>query len=174
MFRHWNGYPGARVDSQYPIYAYSIPEVYEDWSWKEQYPGAPELREYFAHVEKKIHIKEDTIFSTKVETATFDASTNKWIITCDNGITIRASTFICAIGFAAKRHFPGWKGLDSFQGTIHHSSFWPSEGVDVRGKKMGVVGTGATGIQIAQTCARDAGELTLFQRSIHNQPKYGT
>lgn len=165
---HWNGYPGARVDSQYPVYAYSIPEVYEDWSWSEQYPGAEELRKYFAHVEKKLQIKKDAVFNTKVTDADFDEATSKWTIRCDNGTVIRAGTFIAAIGFAAKRHFPDWEGLDTFKGVIHHSSFWPSEGVDVKNKKVAVVGTGATGIQIAQTCAREAGELTLFQRSVRS------
>lgn len=162
---HWNSYPGARVDSQYPIYAYSMPEVYKDWTWTEQYPGWAELRRYFGHVDKKLDIKKDTIFNTKVVSATFNAETNKWTVETDVGLKIRCSIFIAAIGFAARRHFPDWKGLDSFSGHIHHSSFWPDEGVDVRGKKVAVIGTGATGIQIAQTCARDAGELTVFQRT---------
>ena len=161
--RHWNKYPGARVDSQYPIYQYSLPEVYRDFRWSEEYPGQEELDRYFTHVDKVLHIKKDTIFSTKVEAADFDANTNKWTISCDNGTSIRARFFIPAIGFAAKRHFPDWPGLEEgvFKGVIHHSSFWPSGGVDVRGKKIAVIGTGATGIQIAQTTARDAEELTL-------------
>jgi cation diffusion facilitator CzcD-associated flavoprotein CzcO len=97
--------------------------------------------------------------------AEFNMFDNKWTIHCDSGRTIRASFFIPAIGFAAKRHFPDWMGLESFKGVIHHSSFWPSEGVNVKGKKIAVVGTGATGIQIAQETAREAGELTLFQRT---------
>jgi cation diffusion facilitator CzcD-associated flavoprotein CzcO len=97
--------------------------------------------------------------------AEFDTSDDKWTIHCDGRTTIRASFFIPAIGFAAKRHFPDWKGLDTFKGVIHHSSFWPSEGVDVKDRKIAVVGTGATGIQIAQETAREARELTLFQRT---------
>ena len=155
------------MDSQYPIYAFSIPEVYEDWSWTEQYPGAEELDRYFKHVDKKLQITQDCIFNTKVEAADFDASTNKWTVSCDDSTRIKCRTFIPAIGFAAKRHFPDWPGLEEgiFQGVIHHSSFWPAKGVDGKGKKIAVVGTGATGIQIAQTMARDAGELTVFQRT---------
>lgn len=162
---HWNSYPGARVDSQYPIYAYSLPEVYEDWTWTEHYPGEKELKRYFAHVDKKLHVKKDVHFNTKVTAAEFDENTNKWAIYCDDGTVYRASVFIAAIGFAAKRAFPEWEGLDTFEGIIHHSSFWPLEGVDVRGKKVGVVGTGATGVQIAQECSKEAGELTVFQRT---------
>jgi cation diffusion facilitator CzcD-associated flavoprotein CzcO len=117
-----------------------------------------------------------------VISADFDESTNKWTVCCDDGKVFRASYFIAAIGFAAKRHFPDWKGLDSFKGIIHHSSFWPAD-LDVRGKKMAVIGTGATGVQvssrlgdfrralwlmerqIAQECAKEAGDLTVFVRT---------
>lgn len=165
---HWNAYPGARVDSQYPIYAYSIPEVYEDWTWSSHYPDHVELRQYFDHVDKKLHIKKDTVFNSKVTTAEFDEKADKWTIICDTGKMYRAKFFVASIGFAAKRYFPDWAGLDEFKGTIHHSSFWPHEGVDVAGKRVGVVGTGATGIQIAQEWAReigDDGDLKVFQRT---------
>jgi cation diffusion facilitator CzcD-associated flavoprotein CzcO len=110
--------------------------------------GVDELQRYFAHVEKQLNLKKDIIFNARVISADFNENTNKWIIRCDSGKVFRASFFIAAIGFAAKRHFPDWKGLDSFKGIIHHSSFWP-EDVDVRGKKMAVIGTGATGVQVS-------------------------
>ena len=165
---HWNSYPGARVDSQYPIYAYSLPEVYEDWNWSSHYPGGEELRAYFEHVDKKLGIKKDTIFNSKVVRATFDENEDMWQLDCDTGASYRTRHFVASLGFAAKRYFPDWEGLDSFQGTIHHSSFWPMEGVDVKGKRCGVVGTGATGVQITQEWGRDIGEdgdLKMFQRN---------
>lgn len=165
---YWNSYPGARVDSQYPIYAYSLPEVYEDWNWSSHYPDHVELREYFAHVDKKLQIKKDTIFNSKVISAEYDEQRDQWRVTCDTGQTFRANHFIGSTGFAAKRHFPDWEGLDSFRGVINHSSFWPHEGVDVRGKNCAVIGTGATGIQITQEWAREIGEqgdLKMFQRT---------
>jgi cation diffusion facilitator CzcD-associated flavoprotein CzcO len=165
---HWNAYPGARVDSQYPIYALSLPEVYEDWTWSSHYPDHVELREYFEHVDKKLHIKKDTVFNAKVTAAEFNEKTDKWTIHCDSGKTFRASFFIAAIGFAARRHFPDWEGLDTFKGVMHHSSFWPHEGVDVHGKRVAVIGTGATGVQIAQEWAKEIGEsgdLKVFQRT---------
>ena len=162
---HWNCYPGARVDSNVPIYEYSIEKVWRDWTWTEKYPAFPELREYFEHVEKQLHIKKDVAFDTKVVSAQFDKETGKWIVKTADGKTARAKYFIAAIGFAAKRYFPDWKGLDTFKGIIHHSSFWPEEGVDVKGKRIAVIGTGSTGVQIAQECAPEAAELTVFQRT---------
>jgi len=165
---YWNTYPGARVDSQYPIYAYSLPEVYEDWNWSSHYPDHVELRRYFAHVDKKLEIKKDTVFNNKVISAEFDEVRNQWLLACDTGRTFRATHFIASLGFAAKRYFGDWEGLDSFKGVIHHSSFWPHEGVDVKGKKCAVIGTGATGVQITQEWAKEVGEqgdLKMFQRT---------
>lgn len=161
----WNKYPGARVDSQYPIYALSIPEVYKDWRWKEEYPGHEELREYFQHVNNVLEISKDTLFDQRVVKATFDASIDRWQIECESGLRISTRFFLPCMGFAARRHFPDWPGLETFEGTICHSSFWPKEGIDVRGRRVAVVGTGATGIQIAQTTARECDHLTVFQRT---------
>ncbi|KAK5174140.1 uncharacterized protein LTR77_001220 [Saxophila tyrrhenica] len=162
---YWNNYPGARVDSQYPIYALAIPEVYETWHWTEQYPGSAELQRYFKHMDSVLDLSKDTIFNTRVSRASWDESAHKWHITCDNGTQITTRFMNCCLGFAAKRHFPEWPGLSDFKGYMCHSSFWPNEGVDMKGKKMAVVGNGATGIQIAQTAAREASELTVLVRT---------
>ena len=162
---HWNSYPGARVDTNIPLYEYSIPEVWKDWTWSERYPGFEELRRYFAHVEKVLDVKKDIAFDTRVIGADFDQSSEKWVVKTEDGRTARARYFILATGFAAKRHFPGWSGLDSFEGIMHHSSFWPEGGVNVKGKRVAVIGTGSTGVQIAQECGPDAKELTVFQRT---------
>ncbi|KAI9812561.1 MAG: hypothetical protein M1827_004550 [Pycnora praestabilis] len=162
---HWNCYPGARVDTSVPIYEYSIPEVWKDWTWSERYPAFPELRKYFEHVDKVLDVKKDVAFDTRVTGAQFDQISNKWKVTTEDGKTARCTYFILATGFAAKRHFPDWKGLDSFEGEIHHSSFWPEHGVNVKGKRVAVIGTGSTGVQIAQECGPEAKELTVFQRT---------
>ena len=164
----WNAYPGARVDSQYPIYALSLPEVYQDWNWSSHYPDHVELRAYFEHIEQKLEIKKDTVFNTKVTSAIFIEEEDMWLLECDNGRSFKAGHFVASLGFAAKRYFPDWEGYDSFKGVIHHSSFWPHEGVDVRGKRCAVIGTGATGVQITQEWAREIGEdgdLKMFQRT---------
>ncbi|MCJ1475801.1 hypothetical protein MMC13_004465 [Lambiella insularis] len=162
---HWNCYPGARVDTSVPLYEYSFEKVWRDWTWKEKYPAWPELREYFDHVDKQLDIKKDVSFDTRVADAQFDPETSQWIVKTENGRTARCEYFIIATGFSAKRHFPDWKGLETFQGVIHHSSFWPEEGVEIKGKKMAVIGTGSTGVQLAQECAKEAAELTVFQRT---------
>lgn len=165
---YWNRYPGARADTHYPLYALSLPEVYKDWIWKSHYPDSEELREYFAHAGKVLDVKRDTYFSTKVTDAEWSEQRKSWTVSCDTGRTFEAFYFIASIGFAAKRYVPNWDGLEKFRGIIHHSSFWPEEGVDVRGKRVGVLGSGSTGIQIAQEWAHEIGEdgdLKMFQRT---------
>ena len=192
---HWNCYPGARVDTPVPIYEYSLEKVWkvshvthplytsnhthantaptvphpltppQGWTWKYKYPDYQELRDYFDHVEKQLDIKKDTAFNTRVVGAQYNNATHKWDIKTEDGRTAHARFFINAIGFAAKRHFPDWKGLDSFKGDMYHSSFWPQEGVDVKGKRVAVIGTGSTGIQIAQETSKEAASVTVFQRT---------
>ncbi|KAF2236768.1 FAD/NAD(P)-binding domain-containing protein [Viridothelium virens] len=162
---HWNCYPGARVDTGVPIYEYSLEKVWKDWTWTEKYPGWSELRKYFAHVEQQLDVKKDVAFDTRVVSAQFDTSSSKWVVRTEDGRTAHARYLINAIGFAAKRHFPDWKGLDSFKGEMYHSSFWPEHGVDVKGKHVAVIGTGSTGVQIAQETAKEASSVTVFQRT---------
>lgn len=161
----WNCYPGARVDTQVPIYEYSIEKVWKDWTWTQKYPDFNELREYFIHVENTLDVKKDVSFNTRVIGSQFDNESKMWTVKTEDGRTARCKYLINAIGFAAKRHFPDWKGLTDFKGELHHSSFWPDEGVDVKGKRVAVIGTGSTGIQIAQETAKDAASVTVFQRT---------
>ena len=157
--------PGARVDSGYPVYQLAIPEVYKTFQWTEEYPGSQELQQYFKHIDDTLNISKDTMYHTRVTSATWNDSTHKWLVVCDDGTRIATRFLHCCLGFAAKRHFPDWPGLEDFQGYVCHSSFWPVEGVDMKGKKMAVIGNGATGIQIAQTGARDVSELGVFIRT---------
>ena len=133
------------------IYALSIPEVYNTWHWTEQYPGAEELQRYFQHMDKVLDISKDTIYNTRVSSATWDDNAHKWHVVCDNGTRITTRFLNCCLGFAAKRHFPDWPGLEDYKGYICHSSFWPVEGVDMKGKKMAVIGTYPTGINHLRT-----------------------
>lgn len=162
---HWNCYPGARVDSPVPIYEYDIPEVWQSWSWPEMFPSGRQIQQYFEHVDKKLNLSKDTIWNTKVAATEWVEKDQQWIVTSHGGRKFRAQFLIMATGFAAKRSFPDWPGLDTFKGEVHHSSFWPYEGIDLKGKKVGVVGTGSTGLQIAQTIVDSAGSLTVFQRT---------
>ncbi|KAF2167003.1 hypothetical protein M409DRAFT_66115 [Zasmidium cellare ATCC 36951] len=162
---HWNNYPGARVDSQYPVYQLSIPEVFNTFEWTEHYPGSQELQRYFQHADKVLNLSNDVLYNTRVDAVRWDDTLHKWHVECENGTRITTRYLNCCMGFAAKRHFPAWPGLEDFEGYICHSSFWPAEGVDMKGKRVAVVGQGATGIQIAQESAKDAKELTVFIRT---------
>ncbi|CAH0055983.1 unnamed protein product [Clonostachys solani] len=161
----WNCYPGARVDTHVPLYELSIPEVTQTWNWTEKFPKSAELVRYFEHVDKVLDLKNDSVFNTKVVKATFNDDDSLWTIATDNGTAYKATWFIPSVGFAAKRLYPDFPGLDDFKGVVHHSSFWPTEGVTYSGKRVGVIGTGSTGIQLVQEMSKDAKALTLFQRT---------
>ncbi|KAE8151974.1 hypothetical protein BDV25DRAFT_170925 [Aspergillus avenaceus] len=164
---YWNSYPGARVDSPYPVYALNIPEVYNTWTWSESYPTYKELRQYFQHVDSILDISKDVIYGEKLVKATFDEATNNWVSETDNGSSFTSRFFCSCIGFAAKRLFPDWPGLKegAYKGQILHSSFWPASGIDICGRKVAVVGTGATGVQLSQEVARNTERLTCFIRT---------
>ncbi|GAD95023.1 steroid monooxygenase [Paecilomyces variotii No. 5] len=161
----WNCYPGAGVDSEIPEYQLSIPETWKDWTWSTNYPTYEELRAYFDHVDKVLEIKKDTAFDSVVVGAQFDTNEGKWHVKTADGRVAKAKYFIIAAGFAAKRYIPEWPGTNTFKGIIHHSSFWPDEHIDVRGKRCAIIGTGASGVQITQAWGPEAGELKVFQRT---------
>ena len=165
---HWNSYPGARVDSPWPVYALSIPEVYENWTWSEHYPGHAEIKRYFRFVGARLDLYPDVLLNETVMTAEWNEVAREWEVRTAAGLRIHARFLIACTGFAAQRYFPDWKGLDTFTGEMHHSSFWPQDGVNVEGRKVAVVGVGATGVQIIQEWAKEIGKkgsLTVFQRT---------
>ncbi|KAJ5558251.1 hypothetical protein N7535_008465 [Penicillium sp. DV-2018c] len=165
---HSNTYPGCRVDTEGSIYQLSIPEVWETWSFTEKYPSADELRGYFAHVEKTLEIKKDVDFSTTVTGAWFDkgaAGEKKWRVETNDGRLTRCRFLLSCVGFAAERYVPDIPGLKSFKGEMCHSANWPKGGVDVAGKKVAVIGTGASGVQIVQAWGKEAESLVVFQRT---------
>lgn len=102
--------------------------VAKEWTWTEKYPDWKELREYFKFVDKKLDISKDVAFESRVVSAQFDLDSMKWIIKTEDGRTARCTYLINALGFAAKRSFPDWKGIENFKGEIYHSSFWPADG----------------------------------------------
>lgn len=161
----WNCYPGAGVDSEIPEYQYSIPETWKDWTWSTNYPNYEELRKYFDHVDEVLQVKKDCAFESVVVGAQFDTKGGKWHVKTEDGRTAKAKYLIVSAGFAAKRYLPPWPGTDKFKGVIHHSSFWPREKVEVRGKRCAVIGTGASGVQVVQAWGPEAGHLKVFQRT---------
>ncbi|KAJ9248519.1 putative flavo protein [Paecilomyces variotii] len=163
---HWNTYPGARVDSECAIYQLSIPEVWRDWKWSQLYPDRHEIQSYFRHIDQVLNVKKDVEFRTRVIGAQFDKEhSQQWKVETDDGrITTCRFLLLCA-GLASKRYTPDFPGLESFRGEIHHSSFWPKEGVDAHGKRVAVIGTGSSGVQIIQAWGKEAASLTVFQRT---------
>lgn len=162
---YWNCYPGARVDSHIPLYEYAMEDLWRDWNWTERFPGWAELRRYFEYVDERLDLSPDVEFNTRVTGAEFDESRRQWLIETDKNIELRAQFFILCTGFASKHFIPDFKGLDQFAGECHHTAKWPQSGVDFTGKRVGIVGTGASGLQVAQEASRTAASLTVFQRS---------
>lgn len=162
---YWNRYPGARVDSTVPHYEFSDPELWTNWSWKQRFPGSQELRDYFSFTADKWDLRKDTQFDTFISQAIFDEQSSLWHIRGSAGETFVARYFLLNTGFSAKRHTPNWKGIDKFRGNWVHPSYWPKEEPDLRGKKVAVIGTGSTGVQLAQELSQVAGEFVLFQRT---------
>ena len=116
-WRH-NCYPGARVDSDVPVYELSIPEVWKSWTWSELYPSWQEIRKYFEHCDKVLDIRKDVAFNTKVTAASFDTVEGKWNIRTGDGRTCTAKYFIPCVGFASKNYSPDFPGLDTFKGMF--------------------------------------------------------
>ncbi|KAL0061820.1 hypothetical protein AAF712_011338 [Marasmius tenuissimus] len=162
---HWNCYPGARVDSNVPVYELSIEELWKDWTWSERFPGFAELRQYFQHVDSKLDVKKDIRFNTRVVSAHFDATTDRWNVKAEDGTTARPRHLILCVGFAAKEYVPPFKGLETFKGIAHHTAKWPQQGVDFDGKRVAVIGTGATGVQVIQELGPIVKHLTVLQRT---------
>lgn len=162
---YWNCYRGARVDTPVPLYEFSDQNLWQDWTWSQKYPGRDEIRRYFDHVESKLHLKKDILFSTRVVAAEFDGAGSYWNVVDSAGVNRTARHFILCTGFAAKPYVPAFKGLDTFAGVCCHTSKWPQGDIDFKNKRVGVVGNGSSGLQVIQDVAPDVGQMTVFQRS---------
>jgi cation diffusion facilitator CzcD-associated flavoprotein CzcO len=161
----WNSYPGARVDTNWPFYEFAAKELWEDWTWKERFPGRDEVVAYFEHVDQKWDVKKDILFDHMVVKAVFDEASNTWTAITNHGYSARAPFLLPALGYAANVYIPRLKGLDTFKGRACHTAYWPKEGIDLKGKKVGVIGTGASGVQVIQEVAPIVDHLTVFQRT---------
>jgi len=163
---YWNRYPGARCDSESHSYCYSFSEeLTRNWEWSERYPGPPEILRYLNHVADRFDLKRDIRFNTRVKSAHYDETANVWRVTTNAGETLTAQFLITAVGCLSSANIPSFPGLDAFQGRWYHTGQWPHEGVDFSGKRVGMIGTGSTGIQAAPVIAETAAHLTVFQRT---------
>jgi cyclohexanone monooxygenase len=163
---YWNRYPGARCDSDSYVYCYTFDkQLLQEWEWSERYPQQPEILRYLNHVADRFHLKSDIQFGTRVVGATFDDRTNRWEVRTDRGDVVSASYLVTAVGSLSAANLPKIDGLESFTGKWYHTSEWPHRGVDFTGKRVGVVGTGATAVQAIPEIAQQAKQLTVFQRT---------
>jgi cation diffusion facilitator CzcD-associated flavoprotein CzcO len=162
---YWNCYPGARVDSPGPMYQFAREDLWRDWSFSELYPSWQEIRAYFRYVDEKLDLSRDIRFNTRVNSAKFDQARNRWTVLASDGSATRARYLVVCTGLGAKPFTPDIPGLNDFAGESHHTAFWPQQGLDLAGKRVGVIGTGASGVQIAQEAAAVAAHLTVFQRT---------
>jgi len=163
---YWNRYPGARCDSESHSYCYSFSEeLTREWEWSERYPGPPEILRYLNHVADRFDLKRDIRFNTRVSAAHYDETASLWRVTTEAGDSFTAQFLITAVGCLSSANIPNIPGLDTFDGRWYHTGQWPHEGVDFRGKRVGQIGTGSTGIQSAPVIAQSAAHLTVFQRT---------
>ncbi|GAC1550035.1 MAG: NAD(P)/FAD-dependent oxidoreductase [Beijerinckiaceae bacterium] len=163
---HWNRYPGARCDSESYYYSYSFSkELQDEWQWTERYPEHGEIRRYLNHVADRFDLRRDIRLETRVQAARFDDATNRWIITTEAGETFDAQFFISAVGCLSSANIPDIPGLETFKGQWYHTGRWPQDGVDFTNKRVGLIGTGSTGIQATPVIAEQALHLTVFQRT---------
>ncbi len=174
---YWNRYPGARFDSESYSYGYSFSdELLKEWDWTEHFSAQPETLRYLNFVADKFDLRKDIQFNTRIAAATFDAAENVWEIATEKGAHARARFLITAVGPLSAHTLPNIAGRDSFEGLACHTARWPHEPVDFTDKRVGVIGTGATGVQVIQEVAKTAGHLTVFQLQpnfcapLHNSP----
>ncbi|WP_051265537.1 flavin-containing monooxygenase [Nakamurella lactea] len=163
---YWNRYPGARCDVQSLWYSYGFSdELQQEWEWSEKYARQPEILRYAEHVTDRFDLRRDCTFSTRVTAAEFDAGADRWEVVTDTGTRIRARFLVTATGCLSSSRIPELTNADAFRGRTFHTGQWPHQPVDFTGRRVGVIGTGSSGIQIIPMLAAVADRLTVFQRT---------
>ena len=163
---YWNRYPGARCDSESYMYCFSFDkQLMQDWEWSGKYPEQPEILRYLNHVADRFDLRRNTQFNTRVIAAHFNEATHRWEIETDKGDKVTAKFLITGIGCLSSGQIPNIAGRDTFQGESYHTGAWPHSGVNFAGKRVGVIGTGSSGVQSIPVIAKQADHLYVFQRT---------
>ncbi len=163
---YWNRYPGARCDVESMQYSFSFDdELQQTWDWSERYAPQPEILRYAGHVAERYDLRRDITFNTRVESAVFDETGNRWTVTTSDGASTTAQHVVLATGCLSNARSPDFKGLKDFQGKVYHTGSWPHEEVDFTGLRVGVIGTGSSAIQSIPLIADQAEQLFVFQRT---------
>jgi len=163
----WNRYPGARVDfPRAPFYAYTFSdELVNEWEWWERQPGQADVLEYLEYVANKFNLRCDIQLNTWIRSAIFDNKSKQWIIETHNQAQISTKFIVCAMGTLSVPNKPKFPGIERFSGECYHTGLWPNQSVSFADKRVGVIGTGSSGIQIIPIIAKTARHLTVFQRT---------
>ena len=163
---YWNRYPGCRFDSESYTYGYSFSEeLLQEWDWKEHFSGQPENERYLNYVADKFDLRRDIQFDARVSSAVYNEGEGRWHVQTEDGRRAEAQYLITAVGILSARYVPDFVGLDSYKGNWCHTARWPKEGMDLAGKRVGVIGTGATAVQLIPEIAKEVSHLTVFQRT---------
>jgi cation diffusion facilitator CzcD-associated flavoprotein CzcO len=163
---YWNRYPGARFDSESYTYGYSFSdELLQEWDWKEHFSGQPENERYLNYVADKFDLRPDIQLNSRVTSAIWDEDEKQWELGLQDGSKARAKFVIAAVGLLSAHYLPDFEGLETFKGDWYHTARWPHQHPNFAGKRVGVIGTGATGVQLITEIAKEVGHLTVFQRT---------
>jgi cation diffusion facilitator CzcD-associated flavoprotein CzcO len=159
---YWNRYPGCRFDSESETYGYSFSkELLQEWNWKEHFSAQPDTERYLNFVADKFNLHGDIQLSSRVTSAVFDEKTSTWEVTVNDKEKARAQFLIAAVGILSARFTPDFAEIDSFQGLSLHTGTWPKEPVDLKGKRVAVIGTGPTAVQLITEIAKEVEHLTV-------------
>ena len=163
---YWNRYPGARSDSDSYVYGFTFDEeLWQEWEWSERYPEQHEIRAYLEHVAQRYDLYRDIAFDTRVTALNWDDDAATWTVTTDTGERVTARHVITGVGSLSASNTPRFPGIEEFRGESYHTGHWPHERVDFTGKRVGVVGAGASAVQAVPLIAQECSELTVFQRT---------
>ncbi|MET7481393.1 NAD(P)/FAD-dependent oxidoreductase [Streptomyces sp. NPDC005648] len=174
---YWNRYPEARFDSESYSYGYLFSkELWEEWEWSEQYAGQPEIERYFNHVVDRFDLRRDIVFGARVTSAGYDEDSGTWTVSASDGTTVRARFVVATTGNLSVPFIPNIPGREDFRGDQHHTSRWPKTPIDFTGKRVALIGTGSSGVQVVPAIADEVADLTVYQMKadwvtpLHNRP----
>ena len=163
---YWNRYPGARFESECYFYQYLFSEeLYKGWCWSERFPGQPEIERWMNYIADRLDLRRDIQLDTTITRATWDEDSECWTVETDGGEVIDTRFLVTCCGMLSAPLADLFPGQDSFKGRVFHTARWPREPIELAGKRVGVIGIGATGIQVIQTIAGQVGELKVFVRT---------
>ena len=161
-----NKYPGVRTDSEFHYYSFSFSkEVREEWTWTERYPHGEEVLAYLNFVADRLDLRKDIQLESRVTSTVYDEATNRWTVHLEDGRTLTARYLVSGMGVLSQPIYPAIPGIDAFAGERYHTAEWPADGVDLSGKRVGIIGLGASGIQVVPVIAPQVDQFYVFQRT---------